>query len=94
MHPSFNMLGVITLTMVASPRAAHAFGANASGVLARSLGHLVGGGAKTCDAPNKDGISGSKPAFDTSRTGVKRGLFSKLFGGMSEGIDYSELKGL
>lgn len=80
---------LIALTTAAGPRGAHAW-ANASGVFGRSLSHLVGGGSKTCNNPNpKDG----KPALDTSRTGVKRGLFSKLFGGMSEGIDYSTLKG-
>lgn len=67
-----------------------AFRANASGVIGRSLSHLVGGGSgKTCDAPSKPAAGG----LDTSRTGVKRGLFSKLFGGASEGIDYSTLKG-
>lgn len=94
MRPSsFTMsaAAVIALTAATSPRTAHAFRANASG-LARSLSHLIGGGSKTCEAPQEG--SSSKPAFDTSRTGVKRGLFSKLFGGMSEGIDYSSLKGV
>lgn len=76
-------------------RGAEAFKTNASGVFGRSLSHLVGG--KTCDNPSTKpagaGKAGTTPALDTTRTGVKRGLFSKLFGGMSEGIDYSTLKG-
>lgn len=71
-----------------------AFRANASGVFGRSLSHLVGGGSgKTCDALSSSGRKPAAGGLDTSRTGVKRGLFSKLFGGASEGIDYSTLKG-
>jgi hypothetical protein len=73
---------LIALTAT-GPRGCQAFRANASGLLGRSLSHLVS------SAGSKD----AKPAVDTSRTGVKRGLFSKIFGGASEGIDYSTLKG-
>ena len=66
-----------------------AFRANASGVFGRSLSHLIGGGSGS----GKAAPSSDAPSLDTSRTGVKRGLFSKIFGGMSDGIDYSTLKG-
>jgi len=84
--PSLAMSAAALLALTTATRT-NAFKANASGVLGRSLSHLVSGGGKTGDAT-------TKPVLDTSRTGVKRGLFSSLFGGKSsEGIDYSTLKG-
>lgn len=62
-------------------------GISANNSILRSISSIVGGGDK-----NKAGDNKNKNVFVTSRTTTVRNLFNSIFGGGSDGIDYSTLK--